>query len=379
MINPIKLKPFTKFCVSLGMLPSSYKQSLTYEEQLIWFCDFLENKVIPAVNQNAEAVEEMQNLFNELQTYVNEYFSNIDVQEEINNKLDEMAESGELEEIIGVYLNANGILTFDTLNDMIISDKLVDGSVARTLGGLAFNDKNGHLYKIEHIISANPDGTNLINLGHDDLYARLILEPKIVNSLTDTDPTVNAPSVSAVNTALGSKANSSDVYTKTEIDNKYNTFQKAIINTQRETEDFIQNLKLTFRRIGNIVFVNGILNVLVKQGGSSGSLFSFSTDSEQTGYGLFTIPEFAKTTEEIPTGDNNIHLGSYVGLSPSTFKSGDDYILPSLHGQFRKSKTQQNTDRYMFIGAVRYDNTIIEPDTSFSCDFSFSYPCVSNT
>ena len=265
MINPIKLKPFTKFCVSLGMLPSSYKQSLTYEEQLIWFCDFLENKVIPAVNQNAEAVEEMQNLFNELQTYVNEYFSNVDVQEEINNKLDDMAESGELEEIIGVYLNANGILTFDTLNDMIISDKLVDGSVARTLGGLAFNDKNGHLYKIEHIISANPDGTNLINLGHDDLYARLILEPKIVNSLTDTDPTVNAPSVSAVNTALdeldNSKANSNDVYTKTEVDELltgevnqiYNLRARVILSDHIDMTSY-SNIQLRVRKRNGMIF-----------------------------------------------------------------------------------------------------------------------------
>lgn len=265
MINPIKLKPFTKFCVSLGMLPSSYKQSLTYEEQLIWFCDFLENKVIPAVNQNAEAVEEMQNLFNELQTYVNEYFSNIDVQEEINNKLDDMAESGELEEIIGIYLNANGILTFDTLNDMIISDKLVDGSVAKTLGGLAFNDKNGHLYKIEHIISANPDGTNLINLGHDDLYARLILEPKIVNSLTDTDPTVNAPSVSAVNTALdeldNSKANSNDVYTKTEVDELltgevnqiYNLRARVILSDHIDMTSY-SNIQLRVRKRNGMIF-----------------------------------------------------------------------------------------------------------------------------
>ena len=66
----------------------------------MWFCNFLQEKVIPAVNNNADALAEVQNLMTQLQEYVDNYFENLDVQEEINNKLDEMAESGELTEII---------------------------------------------------------------------------------------------------------------------------------------------------------------------------------------------------------------------------------------------------------------------------------------
>lgn len=91
--NVQNLKPFTKFCCTIGNLPSSYLISMTYEEQLLWLCDYLKNTVIPTVNNNADCVTELQNLFLQLKDYVNNYFNNLDVQNEINNKLDEMAES----------------------------------------------------------------------------------------------------------------------------------------------------------------------------------------------------------------------------------------------------------------------------------------------
>ena len=35
------------------MMPTSYMESLTYEQQLLWLCKYLEETVIPAVNNNA--------------------------------------------------------------------------------------------------------------------------------------------------------------------------------------------------------------------------------------------------------------------------------------------------------------------------------------
>ena len=98
------LAPFTRFCCSLGMIPSSYKASMSYEEQLMWLCDYLENTVIPTVNNNTDVTNEVQDLFNQLHDYVENYFTNLDVQQEINNKLDTMAEDGTLISIIAPYL-----------------------------------------------------------------------------------------------------------------------------------------------------------------------------------------------------------------------------------------------------------------------------------
>ena len=104
-VEKLNFRPFTRFCMSIGAVPSSYLAGLDIEEQLLWLCSYLEKEVIPAVNNNAEAVEELQGLFTELQTYVNNYFANLNVQEEINNKLDEMASNGTLSALIGPYIN----------------------------------------------------------------------------------------------------------------------------------------------------------------------------------------------------------------------------------------------------------------------------------
>ena len=109
MITPKNLRPFGKFCVTLGMLPASYKESLTYEEQLLWFCNYLETKVIPAINTNSEALQEVQALYEEIRQFMIDYFAHLDVQEEIDNKLDEMAQDGTLADIINQEI-------FDNLN-----------------------------------------------------------------------------------------------------------------------------------------------------------------------------------------------------------------------------------------------------------------------
>ena len=107
MIPVETLRPFTRMIATIGQIPTSYLISMSYEEQLIWLCNYLEKTVIPAIDNNAEALEEVQKLFIELKDYVDNYFDNLDVQEEIDNKLDEMAENGELAEIIAEFLAFN--------------------------------------------------------------------------------------------------------------------------------------------------------------------------------------------------------------------------------------------------------------------------------
>lgn len=168
-----KLRPFGKFCATIGNLPSSYLASMTFEEQLLWFCDFLKNKVVPSVNNNAEALEELQN-------YVTNYFSNLDVQEEINNKLDEMAESGELENLIGEFIELNSLLVFNTVADMKNADNLVDGSTVKTLGFYNINDGGSGIYKIKSITNNDViDDIFKLPLQNQNLFAELVYGKEI--------------------------------------------------------------------------------------------------------------------------------------------------------------------------------------------------------
>ena len=123
MTDIIYLKPFTKFCMTIGAIPSSYLLSLSYEEQLLWFCDYIQNTIIPTINNNSDAVTEIQNNFNEntqnlltqfnnLKDYVNSYFDNLDLSEEVSAKLDEMAENGELQILFNININLQKWFTF---------------------------------------------------------------------------------------------------------------------------------------------------------------------------------------------------------------------------------------------------------------------------
>lgn len=58
------------------------------------------NKIIDSQNIVGEQAENLTNAFNNLKNYVDNYFNNLDIQDEINNKLNEMVVSGELQEII---------------------------------------------------------------------------------------------------------------------------------------------------------------------------------------------------------------------------------------------------------------------------------------
>jgi len=97
------LKPYSgqgKFRYWVQMvLPTIYDDSLSYMELL--------NKVVYVINlaiEDVGAVEEnvasLLNAFNELQQFTNDYFDNLDVQEEINTKLDEMVSDGTFAEIL---------------------------------------------------------------------------------------------------------------------------------------------------------------------------------------------------------------------------------------------------------------------------------------
>lgn len=127
------LRPFRFWCQKV--LPAVYDDSLSYYELLTKVIDYL-NKTMEDVETSIEDVDNLRTAYGELQGYVNDslesyaetynafeirvgenvghmmdafeelnnfvnsYFENLDVQEEINNKLDEMAIDGSLSRIV---------------------------------------------------------------------------------------------------------------------------------------------------------------------------------------------------------------------------------------------------------------------------------------
>ena len=115
LINVQNLRPFPRFFYTIGILPTSFKVSLTYEEQMLELIRFLKEELIPNLNQNTLATKELQDKFVELVNYVDHYFDTLDIQSEVNTKLDEMAASGDLAEIINQEI-------FGELNDQVTAN-----------------------------------------------------------------------------------------------------------------------------------------------------------------------------------------------------------------------------------------------------------------
>lgn len=267
------LTPFKRFIMTIGILPTSYLESMTYAELVMWFCNFLQNEVIPTVNNNAQAVKELQ-----------DYINNLDLQDEVNNKLDEMAESGELQEIITAYLNTKAILTYDTVNEMLSSTNLIDGSYAKTLGFYTANDGGGALYKIRNIdVSDIIDNATIIQLS-DELVAEFIednfvnvkqLGAKGDNSTDDTD---------IINIALTKFKN---ILIK---DGTYMIDAQTHLSPTSNTN--IEIVNATLKAIPNnlthyaIIDFNNVSNICLKGGIIEGERSSHLDDQGEWGHGI---------------------------------------------------------------------------------------------
>lgn len=94
------------------VLPIVYDDSLSYYELLNKVVNYL-NNAIKDISVLAENNTGLYNAFVALQNYVNNYFDSLDVTEAIDDKLDRMAESGELTQIFFSWASL-GYLNFVT-------------------------------------------------------------------------------------------------------------------------------------------------------------------------------------------------------------------------------------------------------------------------
>ena len=109
MGNYITLQPFRYWCQKV--LPLVYDDSLSYYELLCKVVDYL-NKTMEDVETLHGDVTNLHTAYEQLQNYVNTYFSTLDVQQEINNKLDVMATDGTLSNLLAPLVQGFSMPTF---------------------------------------------------------------------------------------------------------------------------------------------------------------------------------------------------------------------------------------------------------------------------
>ena len=83
------------------MIPTSFRLAMTYEEQILWIANFLQEVVIPSIEENGKAVEELQLAIETLEDYIN----NLDIEQAVEDEINEMIESGTFDDLFKDYVD----------------------------------------------------------------------------------------------------------------------------------------------------------------------------------------------------------------------------------------------------------------------------------
>lgn len=154
--------PFVKFVASA--VPMVFDNSLSYYEALCALWKYIQD-MTDVINNNATLEEEYIEKFNELKTFVDHYFDNLDVQEEINNKLDQMVEDGTFEEILSEYFHK--LDDFSDSNVISVGNNLITDNSLWVLNGGWTTDGNG---TFTHIVNQTADLVYNYNFDANKLY-----------------------------------------------------------------------------------------------------------------------------------------------------------------------------------------------------------------
>ena len=275
-------------------IPAVYDNTMSYYDELTSLIKYLQDTVIPALNADSDAITVISNAVEQLQSYVEHYFDNLDVQEEINNKLDQMAQDGTLQEIITEYLQSNVAWVFNTVADMKASTNLIAGSYAQTLGFHSLNDGGGALYLITDTGTA--DEKSVIAVG--DLYANVVVSDRVNVKQFGAKGDGTTDDSSSIYTAITyAKAGDTIVFPKA-------TYLCNIVCTKSVNFDF-QGSTLVSKTSSSILALNGTKSI-------SGYLISSALIR---GDKTVTIQQITPIT---------LQAGDYILLRDDTLRPGDD-------------------------------------------------------
>lgn len=144
------------------------------------------NEVVSNLNVNEENIEFLNTNYEVLKNYVDNYFTNLDVQEEINQKLDEMATDGTLSSLIEKLLNYNE----NKLNYMLVNgqspkilfagDSIIEGQEADKNIPTYFKQLIKKIYNIDATILNKGLGGQTSSYGLANVQSYIDESPDII-------------------------------------------------------------------------------------------------------------------------------------------------------------------------------------------------------
>lgn len=200
-----KIRPFVWFCMNNFPFIEETLDEINEWNLLCKVVGKL-NEVIAKCNETGQQVQELTELFNQLQDYVEHYFDNLDIQEEVNNKLDEMVKDGTLQEIVETYLGSKVEYIFpkfwpDALSGDLNLIKykniniLVDTHQERYYSKVKQFLSENNVTHIDYFILSHYDSDhvgnfkNLVNDGYIDTETKLYMPGETI-AFTNVVPTI---------------------------------------------------------------------------------------------------------------------------------------------------------------------------------------------
>ena len=145
---------FTNYIAKV--LPLAFDDSMSYYECLCALLNYINDTIVPDINNTNDGLGELQGFYEDLQSYVNTYFDNLDVQEEINNKLDAMVINGTLETLIGAYIQPR-----------IDAQNIIINSIDDKVDAVASGSPSGVYATASALSSADPDHNKIYVVSAD--------------------------------------------------------------------------------------------------------------------------------------------------------------------------------------------------------------------
>ena len=279
-------------------------------------------------------------------TELENYVYNLDLQDEVNNKLDEMAESGELENLIGQYIELATTYVYNTVSDMKSATNLIVGCYARTSGFYSYNDGGGSTYKIRTVtVDDTVDEKTLIAID-DTTVAELIKENEMNVRMFGAKGDGTTDDTLSIQTALNFSHN---VIIK---DGTYmvNASTGVIPNSNSHIKIINATLKAITNNLDsyNVLRIYNVENVVVEDGTIEGDRSTHTGETGEWGHcivvrsssnitlknitlknawgdGLYVVDSNDVNTYNI-IADTNRRNG-YSLISVENFSSNNDYIL----------------------------------------------------
>ena len=386
--NYTDLQPFRFWCQKV--LPLVYDDSLSYYELLCKVVDYL-NKTMEDVGVLEGDVTGLHEAYKKLQGYVNVYFSTLDVQEEINNKLDVMSEDGSLSTLLKPIIGNNSLPSFvdsvsDMTNNLLVYVLKSNGHIYYYNSGnwkdsgLIYGAFNSYAPSDIIILPSNVD--DYFNNLNDAPINKSVYLYKISSDIMKNLPI--SPATGCLSTFQYSGRNNQPggyqlfvsenrVFTRSNTGSAPNFNWGKWVEISNETtyhpSDILiseGNIKSYFNDLNNAplnrtIFLNNITDTIMKNlpiSPASGCLstFQYSDRSNQPGgYQLFVGRNRVFT--RINSGSApNFTWGNWVEISSeSSYRASDIIIIPSTIGDYFNNLNNAPLNKTIYLYKITDD------------------------